>query len=65
MTQTETHAAPAKERLVWCDAVRLLAFFLLLCCHAADPFYAAAAYASSGGGVVQGAIMFRRLHRCL
>ena len=30
MTQTETHAAPAKDRLVWCDAVRLLAFFLLL-----------------------------------
>lgn len=37
-----------KERLVWCDALRLLAFFFLLCCHAADPFYAAAAYASSG-----------------
>lgn len=36
-----------KERLVWCDALRLLAFFFLLCCHAADPFYAAAAYASS------------------
>ena len=47
MTQTETYAALAKDRLVWCDAVRLLAFFLLLCCHAADPFYAAAAYASS------------------
>ena len=37
-----------KDRLVWCDALRLLAFFMLLCCHAADPFYAAAAYASSG-----------------
>lgn len=37
-----------KERFVWCDAIRLLAFFMLLCCHAADPFYAAAAYASSG-----------------
>ena len=36
------------NRLVWCDAIRLLAFFMLLCCHAADPFYAAAAYASSG-----------------
>ena len=38
----------SENRLVWCDAVRLLAFFMLLCCHAADPFYAAAAYASSG-----------------
>ncbi len=37
-----------QNRLVWCDAVRLLAFFFLLCCHAADPFYAAAAYASGG-----------------
>ena len=37
-----------KDRLVWCDALRLLAFVMLLCCHAADPFYAAAAYASSG-----------------
>ena len=51
MTNTHKHATAAKERLVWCDAVRLLAFFLLLCCHAADPFYAAAAYATSGGGV--------------
>lgn len=34
-----------KERLVWCDMIRLLAFFFLLCCHAADPFYAASAYA--------------------
>ena len=49
MTNTHKHATAAKDRLVWCDAVRLLAFFLLLCCHAADPFYAAAAYASSGG----------------
>ena len=40
-----------KDRLVWCDALRLLAFFMLLCCHAADPFYAAAAYASSGASV--------------
>lgn len=40
-----------KDRLAWCDALRLLAFFLLLCCHAADPFYAAAAYASSGASV--------------
>ena len=40
-----------KDRLAWCDALRLLAFFLLLCCHAADPFYAAAAYASSGSTV--------------
>ena len=38
----------SENRLVWCDTVRLLAFFMLLCCHAADPFYAAAAYASSG-----------------
>lgn len=38
----------SENRLVWCDAIRLLAFFMLLCCHAADPFYAAAAYASSG-----------------
>lgn len=37
-----------QNRLVWCDAIRLLAFFMLLSCHAADPFYAAAAYASSG-----------------
>lgn len=44
---------PNKEHLVWCDALRLLAFFLLLCCHAADPFYAAAAYASSGDSVGQ------------
>lgn len=51
MIQAETYAAPVRDHLVWCDAVRLLAFFLLLCCHAADPFYAAAAYASSGGGV--------------
>ena len=36
-----------QNRLVWCDAIRLLAFFMLLCCHAADPFYASAAYASS------------------
>lgn len=36
-----------QNRLVWCDAVRLLTFFMLLCCHAADPFYASAAYASS------------------
>ena len=40
-----------KDRLVWCDALRLLAFFMLLCCHAADPFYAAAAYATSGASV--------------
>lgn len=40
-----------KEHLVWCDAIRLLAFFMLLCCHAADPFYAAAAYSSSGASV--------------
>ena len=39
------------NRMVWCDAIRLLAFFMLLCCHAADPFYAAAAYASSGSSV--------------
>lgn len=38
----------SENRLVWCDTIRLLAFFMLLCCHAADPFYAAAAYASSG-----------------
>lgn len=38
-------------RLVWCDVMRLLAFFFLLCCHAADPFYAAAAYASGGEAV--------------
>ena len=40
-----------QNRLVWCDAIRLLAFFMLLCCHAADPFYAAAAYATSGTSV--------------
>lgn len=40
-----------KDRYIWCDAIRLLAFFMLLCCHAADPFYAAAAYASSGTSV--------------
>ena len=32
-----------KQRLVWCDALRLLAFFMLFSCHAADPFYASAA----------------------
>lgn len=36
-----------KERLLWCDALRFIAFFLLFCCHAADPFYASAAYAST------------------
>ncbi len=36
------------NRLIWCDALRLLAFFLLFCCHAADPFYASATYASGG-----------------
>ena len=40
-----------QNRMVWCDAIRLLAFFMLLCCHAADPFYAAAAYASSGSSI--------------
>ena len=40
-----------KDRYIWCDAIRLLAFFFLLCCHAADPFYAAAAYATSGASV--------------
>lgn len=47
------HNQPSLQptRLVWCDAMRLLAFFLLLCCHAADPFYASAAYASAGGSV--------------
>ena len=40
-----------QNRLIWCDAIRLLAFFMLLCCHAADPFYAAAAYATSGVSV--------------
>ena len=39
------------NRLVWCDALRLLAFFMLLCCHAADPFYASAAYASTSTSV--------------
>ncbi len=50
ITQPSSYVSPLAEqnRLVWCDAVRLLAFFLLLCCHAADPFYAAAAYASGG-----------------
>lgn len=32
-----------KEYLVWCDALRLVAFLLLFACHAADPFYASAA----------------------
>lgn len=36
-----------KERLVWCDLLRLVAFFLLLCCHVADPFNAAATYGAS------------------
>lgn len=44
-------AIPKPERMVWCDVVRLLAFFFLLCCHAADPFYAAATYAASGSSV--------------
>lgn len=43
--------ASKKEHLVWCDAMRLLAFFFLLCCHGADPFYASAAYASAGQSV--------------
>ena len=42
------------ERLVWCDALRLIAFLLLLCSHAADPFYAAATYASSGQSIETG-----------
>lgn len=46
-----THYPHNTGHLVWCDVLRLLAFFLLLCCHAADPFYAAAAYATSGQGV--------------
>lgn len=50
MRQATIATAPTgRERLVWCDAMRLLAFFFLLCCHAADPFYAAAAYAAGGG----------------
>lgn len=47
------HLIQDREHLVWCDALRLLAFFLLLCCHAADPFYASAAYASAGQSVDQ------------
>lgn len=42
---TLTTGPANQERFVWCDAMRLLAFFFLLCCHAADPFYASAAYA--------------------
>lgn len=38
----------SKERLVWCDVLRLFAFILLLGCHAADPFNAAATYGVSG-----------------
>ena len=56
-----------KQRLVWCDALRLLAFFMLFCCHAADPFYASVAYASSGTSVdpelVQWAIRWGSLVR--
>ena len=37
-----------RQRLVWCDALRLLAFIMLFSCHAADPVYASAAYASVG-----------------
>ncbi len=37
-----------KERIVWCDVLRLFAFILLLGCHAADPFNAAATYGVSG-----------------
>ncbi|MGN0213538.1 MAG: acyltransferase [Muribaculaceae bacterium] len=37
-----------RERMVWCDVIRLIAFYFLLCCHAADPFYASSAYASGG-----------------
>lgn len=36
-----------KQRLVWCDAVRLLAFFLLFACHATDPINAGATYGAS------------------
>ena len=32
-----------RQRLVWCDVVRLIAFILLFGCHAADPFYASTA----------------------
>lgn len=50
MRQTTIATVPTgRERLVWCDAMRLLAFFFLLCCHAADPFYAAATYAAGEG----------------
>ena len=56
-----------KQRFVWCDALRLLAFFMLFCCHAADPFYASAAYASSATSVdpelVQWAIRWGSLVR--
>ena len=41
-----------RPRLVWCDALRLLAFFLLFCCHAVDPFNAAATYGAQLGDSV-------------
>lgn len=40
-----------KERLVWCDLLRFVAFFLLLCCHAADPFNAAATYGAADASI--------------
>lgn len=40
-----------KEYLVWCDALRLVAFLLLFACHAADPFYASAAYATADSNI--------------
>ena len=40
-----------RQRLVWCDVVRLIAFILLFGCHAADPFYASAAYANAGSSI--------------
>lgn len=36
-----------RQRLAWCDAVRLLAFFLLFACHATDPINAGATYGAS------------------
>lgn len=38
-----------RQRLVWCDAVRLLAFFLLFACHAADPINASVMYGAAAG----------------
>ena len=51
-------AQSVQNRLVWCDALRLLAFLLLLGCHAADPFNAAATYGVGAEAVSAGLVQW-------